>query len=223
MVSVAGVGAWRGTASCTGEIKSMNPSPLHLYSETHLSDEGQQRRFVPHPLTLLYYPHPFLRKVCRPVERFDSTLRDVADEMTALMQSRSGIGLAAPQVGLEHRLLVCGLETQFMALANVRVLESAQAGEFVEGCLSLPGVMVKVRRPERIRVSGYDVHGCRKHLAATGLWARVIQHELDHLNGVLICDYEHPSSDTCRECALTLPSALVEERKRRSHGSGTQR
>jgi peptide deformylase len=159
-----------------------------------------------------------LRKLCVPVERFDSTLRDIADEMTALMQFHAGIGLAAPQVGLEHQLLVCGIENQIIALANAHVLEAGHAGEFVEGCLSLPGVTVKVTRPERIRVTGYDVHGKRRSFAATGLWARVIQHELDHLKGVLICDYGRPA-ESCEQCPLALPASLVEERKNRSHAS----
>lgn len=181
------------------------------------SGARQGRRRV-HPLTLVYYPDPMLRKLCAPVERFDSTLRDIADEMITLMQSHSGIGLAAPQVGLEQRLLVCGIETQLIALANVQIQESAQTGEFVEGCLSLPGISVRVRRPERIRLSGYDVHGSRRSFAATGLWARVIQHELDHLNGVLICDYGRPS-EGCENCPLALPAVLVEERKHQSHPS----
>jgi peptide deformylase len=180
--------------------------------------EGRKPRYRLHPLTLVYYPDPMLRKLCVPVERFDSTLRDIANEMTALMQSHSGIGLAAPQVGLEQRLLICGIESQVIALANVQIQESAQTGEFVEGCLSLPGISVKVRRPERIRVSGYDVHGTRKSFAATGLWARVIQHELDHLNGVLICDYGHPA-ERGETCPLALPAVLVEDRKHQSHTS----
>jgi peptide deformylase len=167
-------------------------------------------------LTLVYYPNPVLRTVCGPVERFDSTLRDLADEMTALMRSHAGIGLAAPQVGLGHQLLVCGIENQLVALTNVHILEAGQPGEFVEGCLSLPDVRVKVTRPERIRVTGYDTHGQRRSFGATGLWARVIQHELDHLNGVLICDYGHPT-ERCEQCPLALPTTLVEERKHQSH------
>jgi peptide deformylase len=100
----------------------------------------------------------------------------------------------------------------------VQIQESAQTGEFVEGCLSLPGIGVKVTRPERIRVTGFDVRGQRRSFAATGLWARVIQHELDHLNGVLICDYGHPA-ESCEQCQLALPAVLVEERKHQSHPS----
>jgi peptide deformylase len=169
----------------------------------------------------VYYPDPLLRRLCAPVERFDNTLREIADEMTALMQSRSGIGLAAPQAGLDQRLLVCGIESQLIAMANPTILESAHAGEFLEGCLSLPGITVKVMRPERIRVCGYDVHGRRRSFGATGLWARVIQHELDHLNGVLICDYGRPA-ERCESCPLALSAALVEECKRRPEPSSSR-
>ena len=193
----------------------MNSPQPNLISQAEPLPEGREHRQRRPPLTLVFYPDPMLRKVCVPVERFDSTLRDIADEMTALMQSHFGIGLAATQVGLEQRLLVCGIESQLITLANAEIQESGQMGEFVEGCLSLPDIRVKVTRPERIRVRGYDARGQRKSFAATGLWARVIQHELDHLNGVLICDYGRPAED-CEQCPLALPAVLVEERKRQS-------
>jgi peptide deformylase len=194
----------------------MNSPQPDLTSKANPASEGRQPRRRRPPLTLVYYPDPMLRKVCVPVERFDSTLEDIADEMTALMQSHAGIGLAAPQVGLEYQFLVCGIESQLITLANAQIQESSQMGEFVEGCLSLPDIRVKVTRPERIRVSGYDVHGQRRSFAATGLWARVIQHELDHLNGVLICDYGRPLAEGCEKCPLALPTVLVEERKHQS-------
>lgn len=167
-------------------------------------------------LSLVLYPDRILRSVCEPVDAFDSTLRDVADEMFALMRQHQGIGLAAPQVGLRHRLIVCGLEERPFALTNYEVKDATEPRDFVEGCLSLPGVQVNVRRPERIRVTGYDLQGQRRSFGAIGLWARVIQHELDHLNGVLICDYNHPRSEKCAQCSLELPAVLVEERKHQS-------
>jgi peptide deformylase len=168
---------------------------LYLLTPVHYPDPMLRK--------IVHYPDPILRKVCVPVER---------------MQSHAGIGLAAPQVGIEQRLLVCGIDTQLIALANVQIQEGTQMGELVESCLSLPDIKVKVTRPERIRVTGYDVHGQRRSFAATGLWARVIQHELDHLNGVLICDYGRPA-EACEKCPLVLPAALVEERQQQSHPS----
>jgi len=162
-----------------------------------------------HRLSLVLYPDPVLRSVCDPVATFDSTLRDLADEMLALMHQHSGIGLAAPQVGLRQRLLVASIENRPFVLANPDVTDSSGPGHSIEGCLSLPGVQVNVRRPERIRATGYDLHGRRRSFAAAGLWARVIQHELDHLNGVLICDYP-PSA---AEPSPVLAPLLVEERE----------
>jgi peptide deformylase len=172
-----------------------------------------------HRLSLVLYPDQVLRAVCQPVESFDSALHDLADEMLALMQQHQGIGLAAPQVGLRHRLIVCGLEERLFALTNFEVKDATEPRDFMEGCLSLPGVQVNVRRPERIRVTGYDVHGQRRSFGAVGLWARVIQHELDHLNGVLICDYNHPQAEKCAHCPLELAPELVEERKHQSRPS----
>lgn len=172
-----------------------------------------------HRLSLVLYPDAVLRTVCEPVSAFDSTLRDIADEMLGLMRYHRGIGLAAPQVGLRHRLIVCGIEDQLFALTNFDIKDASEPRDFVEGCLSLPGVQVNVRRPERIRVTGYDVQGQRRSFGATGLWARVLQHELDHLNGVLICDYNHPPGERCGHCPLELPAELIEDRKHQSRPS----
>lgn len=169
-----------------------------------------------HRLSLVLYPDSVLREVCHPIEKYDSALRDIADEMLGLMRYHQGIGLAAPQVGLRHRLIVCGIEDQLFALTNYEVKDATEPRDFVEGCLSLPGVQVNVRRPERIRVTGYDVQGQRRSFGATGLWARVLQHELDHLNGVLICDYNHPPGERCGHCPLELPAELIEDRKHQS-------
>jgi len=167
-------------------------------------------------LSLVIFPDEILRTVCQPVERFDSALRDLADEMRSLMRGCLGIGLAAPQVGLPQRLIVCGIGDHPFALTNFEIKDASETRNFVEGCLSLPGVQVNVRRPERIRIAGYDLHGRRCSYGAVGLWARVIQHELDHLNGVLICDYDHPQDKLCPDCPLELPAELVEERKHKS-------
>jgi len=171
---------------------------------------------LPRKWSLSLYPDRVLRTICDPVERFDSTLRDVADAMWELMWRHQGLGLAAPQVGLNQRLMVCEIRGRLLALANVEVKDPGDLRHSEEGCLSLPGVQVNVRRPERIRVTGYDLHGQRRSFGATGLWARVIQHEVDHLNGVLICDHQRPQAEQCSRCPLELPAMLHEERM---HGS----
>jgi len=143
-------------------------------------------------LSLRIYPDCVLREVCEPVERFDSELRDLLDEMLRLMRAKEGIGLAAPQVGITRRLFVCEIEGQSMSLVNPGIEGGVGSDNMVEGCLSLPDTQVDVRRKQEIRVAAYDARGRKKRLEATGLWARVIQHEIDHLNGILICDHGDP-------------------------------
>lgn len=167
-------------------------------------------------LSLHYYPDPILRAPCQPVEQFDSALDDLAEEMFRLLPIHAGIGLAGSQVGQPRRLIVCRVGDRPFALTNFEIQEAVEPRDFVEGCLSLPGVQVTVRRPERIRLTGYDLRGQRRSFGAVGLWARVIQHELDHLNGVLICDYHHSAVEQCAHCPLERPAELIEERKHQS-------
>jgi peptide deformylase len=194
----------------------MNSPTSNAGTHAHLADGAPESQSFITRLSLVLYPDQILRAVCQPVETFDSALRDLADEMLTLMQQHRGIGLAAPQVGSRHRLIVCGIERHLFTLANLEIKDASEPRDFIEGCLSLPGVQVNVRRPERIRVTGYDLHGRRRSFGATGLWARVIQHELDHLNGALICDYQHPEVERCAHCPLELPTELIEQRKHQS-------
>jgi peptide deformylase len=134
---------------------------------------------------------PVLRATALPVERFDEQLRAEAQRMDELMQDALGIGLAATQVGILHRLLVYRAypEEATTVLVNP-VLEwvSEECEVAGEGCLSLPGIHVEVERPARVRVRARDTGGAELLIEAEGLQARVIQHEIDHLDGVLILD-----------------------------------
>ncbi len=134
---------------------------------------------------------PILRTKARPVERFDKTLREEVRNMQLLMHDAMGIGLAAPQVGISHRLLVYRVEpnSPTVALVNPEIEWSSRDEEIgEEGCLSLPLVHVDVERPIAVLVKARDEHGEEIVIEATGLEARVIQHEIDHLDGVLILD-----------------------------------
>lgn len=134
---------------------------------------------------------PILRTQALPVERFDDALRDEVRRMGILMEDALGVGLAAPQVGVSHRLLVyrVGPDGPVAALVNPQVEWSSRDEELLEeGCLSLPFVHVDVERPIAVRVRARDEHGEHLVVEATGLEARVIQHEIDHLDGVLILD-----------------------------------
>ena len=132
---------------------------------------------------------PILKSRATPVDRFDDALRAQVARMGGLMGDALGVGLAAPQVGVSLRLLVyrLGSDASLVALANPEIEWSSDEEEAMEeGCLSLPGVAVDVERPVHVRVRARDETGEPRLVEASGLEARVIQHEIDHLNGVLI-------------------------------------
>jgi peptide deformylase len=155
------------------------------------------------------YGDPALRARAREIDRFDDALVDEARRMGRLMHDAYGIGLAATQLGVMHRLLVyrTELEGQVAALVNP-VLEWASKDEETaeEGCLSLPGVVVEVERPIHVRVRAQDERGEPITVEASGLEARVIQHEMDHLDGVLILD--KTSRDQRKQAMRALREAL---------------
>lgn len=134
---------------------------------------------------------PVLRTQARPVERFDDALRDEVRRMSALMVDAIGVGLAATQVGALRRVLVYRVHQQspVAALVNPEIEWMGDERETLEeGCLSLPGVHVDVERPVHVVVNARDEHGEPLTIEASGLEARVIQHEIDHLDGVLVLD-----------------------------------
>ena len=134
---------------------------------------------------------PVLRTRAREIDVFDDALRDEVKRMGELMIDAVGVGLAATQVGVLHRLLVYRVQqdSPVIALANPEIEWRGGEEEIAEeGCLSLPSVLVDVERPVHVRVRGLDEYGEPVLIEATGLEARVIQHELDHLDGVLILD-----------------------------------
>lgn len=134
---------------------------------------------------------PVLRAKALPVERFDAELAEEAERMGRLMHDALGVGLAATQVGVLHRLLVykAYLDDPLTVLVNPRIEWASEELEIAEeGCLSLPGIHVEVERHAAVRVSAKDEHGADLEIEAEGLDARIIQHEIDHLDGVLILD-----------------------------------
>jgi peptide deformylase len=134
---------------------------------------------------------PVLRARALPVERFDDELRAEAARMAGIMHDALGVGLAATQLGVMHRLLVyrVGADAPLAVLVNPRLeWVSDEVEPLEEGCLSLPGIHVDVERPVHVRVGALDDLGEEVLIEASGLEARVIQHEIDHLDGVLILD-----------------------------------
>jgi peptide deformylase len=137
------------------------------------------------------YGDPVLRTKARPVERFDEALAAEARRMGQIMHDSLGIGLAATQVGVLHRLLVYRVEPDapIAVVVNPEVEWSSRDEEPLdEGCLSLPRVLVEVERPVHVRVRAVDETSAPLLIEASGLEARVLQHEIDHLDGVLILD-----------------------------------
>ncbi len=137
------------------------------------------------------YGDPVLKSRATPIDRFDEALRQQIARMGQIMDEANGVGLAAPQLGLSQRLLVyrVGPEAPLTVLVNPELEWSSDDEEPLdEGCLSIPGVTVPVERPVYVRVRALDESGERRLVEASGLEARVIQHEIDHLDGVLILD-----------------------------------
>jgi peptide deformylase len=134
---------------------------------------------------------PVLRAKALPVERFDSTLEREVERMGMLMHDALGVGLAATQLGVLHRVLVYRAysDDPLTVLVNPVIEWTSDEQELAEeGCLSLPGVHVEVERAVSVRVRAQDEHGAELEVEAEGLPARVIQHEIDHLDGILILD-----------------------------------
>jgi peptide deformylase len=134
---------------------------------------------------------PVLRTRARPIERIDDALREEIARMGVLMNDALGVGLAATQLGVLHRLLVYRVQpdSPVAALINPEIEWRGNEEEIAEeGCLSLPAVLVDVERPVHVRVRALDQHAGPIVIEASGLEARVIQHEIDHLDGVLILD-----------------------------------
>jgi len=134
---------------------------------------------------------PVLKSTASPVTAFDDELSTEAERMIGLMRDAIGVGLAATQLGTLRRMLVfqVGSEAEPTVLVNPEIeWRSGDLATAEEGCLSLPGVIVDVERPLHVRARGVDVHGEPLSIEASGLEARVIQHEVDHLDGVLMID-----------------------------------
>ena len=156
------------------------------------------------------YGDPVLRSRALEIDTFDEALADEARRMGRLMHDALGIGLAATQVGVMHRLLVYRVDPDAPVAAVVNpVLEwaSKEREPLEEGCLSLPGVLVEVERPIHVRVSGLDERGDDLLIEASGLEARVLQHEMDHLDGVLILD--RTSRDQRKQAMRALRDAAA--------------
>jgi len=143
---------------------------------------------------IIKYPHPTLRHKSKMLRRVDAELKSTVRQMFDLMYAEKGIGLAANQVDLPYRLFIINLTGEAKhpeeehVFINPVISRSGSSVEAEEGCLSFPGIYAPVTRPERARIEAYNLSGEEVQLDLTGLFARAVQHEFDHLDGVLFID-----------------------------------
>ena len=144
---------------------------------------------------ILTEPDPILRKKCEPLEKVDTETKKLMDDMLETMYAAPGIGLAAIQVGILKRLVVIDIskgeeEKKPIFLINPKIIHrSKKTSVYEEGCLSLPGQFAEIERPAECTLKYIDYDGKEKELKADGLLATCVQHEVDHLNGILFIDY----------------------------------
>lgn len=140
-------------------------------------------------------PHPALKTKSSPVDKVDDAIRAQMDRMLVTMYDANGIGLAANQVAILNRVLVMDLaaredEQKPVYMANPEIVwQSEEVSIMEEGCLSIPAQYAEVERPEKVKVEYLDYHGAKQVLDADGLLSHCVQHEIDHLNGILFIDY----------------------------------
>lgn len=156
------------------------------------------------PIVLL--GDPVLRRKAVKVSRFDQSLQELVDDMIETLRDAPGLGLAAPQVGVPLRVVVLDVEDQLYVLCNPETVEAKGEYEPEEGCLSIPGYVANVSRAEEVTIKAKNRRGKQIKIKADGLLAHVIQHEMDHLDGILFID-RLPSMDLLRK----VPTRPVEE------------
>ncbi|MFO0482127.1 MAG: peptide deformylase [bacterium] len=146
-----------------------------------------------HMLQILHFPDPRLQKVAAPIERIDDEVRRLAADMAETMYAAPGIGLAATQVDVHRRLIVIDISEahdQLLTLINPRILgQSTDTQECEEGCLSVPGIFDEVERPAQVEIEALGLDGQSFRLKAEGLLAVCVQHEMDHLDGIVFVDH----------------------------------
>lgn len=167
---------------------------------------------------IIIHPDPRLKKACDPVAALSDELVRLADDMLETMYDAPGVGLAAPQLGVLSRLIVADavkdpdVTPAPMVLFNPEVLESSDdTSVYEEGCLSIPDQYAEVTRPAEVRVGWIDRDGNPREGEFNGLWATVLQHEIDHLNGKLFIDYLSPMK---RQLITRKSQKLKRERAR---------
>lgn len=165
------------------------------------------------------YPDPILRRKTAPITEIDDDVRRRAQEMVEIMYQAKGVGLAGPQAGWGARICVLNCTGEKGAegvYINPRIVKAEGDETLEEGCLSLPGIHVKIRRTTWVNVEAYDLNGNELYIEAEGIEARAWQHEIDHLDGVLIVDRMSPAQRLFHARAL---KELEQDYRERQRGS----
>jgi peptide deformylase len=168
-------------------------------------------------LAVIHYPDPRLRKKAEPVAIFDDELAQVAERMKQLMKLEKGVGLAAPQVGLGMRMFVMnpsGEADGAKVIVNPQLSQFEGSAEDEEGCLSIPEVRVQIRRPAQCVLRARTITGETYETPLSDFEARIVQHETDHLNGVLILDKMGPADRIKVKRTIRALEEAFERRKR---------
>jgi peptide deformylase len=171
-------------------------------------------------LQIIRYPHPTLRHVSKPLRRIDAGLRDIVTRMFELMYRHNGVGLAANQVDLPYRLFIANptgdpTKGEEYVFINPVLSKGRGLAEAEEGCLSLPGLYADVKRAEKITIDAYDLEGKNIRMELDGLFARVVQHETDHIEGKLFIDRLSTTGEiSVQEFLRTFESEFAESRRR---------
>ena len=139
-------------------------------------------------LKIVEYPDPLLTLKCSPVTEFDNTLHTLINDMVDTMNAYNGIGLAAPQVGILKQLFIINYNGRSLTLINPKIITKKGQSRMEEGCLSIPGVLVNVERAAEVEVEAVNQYNIPIHLHEKEMIATIIQHEYDHLEGILITD-----------------------------------
>ena len=148
-------------------------------------------------LSIIIHPDPRLKKVSIPITNITDRIKQLSLDMLETMYQASGVGLAAPQVGITKRLVVmdCSEEDvkKGVILINPEIIWTSEENvSFEEGCLSIPDIREEITRPKSVKVKFFDIYNCKQEEFFDGLWATCIQHEIDHLDGKLFIDYLGP-------------------------------
>ena len=164
---------------------------------------------------IMHYPAEVLAKAASPVEKIDDNIRRLVEKMTELMLKNKGIGLAAPQAGVPLRLFIISLDGKketVKVYINPTVTPAGELNQTDEGCLSVPGVFTKIRRYKKCSVTATDLDGNEFTEEAQGLFARALQHEYDHIQGITIANRMRPTAKIAHRRQL---KKLIQEHEKK--------